>query len=147
LPVNSADDVALITIRDGKAHEITSGALVSHSEKVWEALAGSTHDDQPVFMSADLESPLGFATFLACSTNFKKIYISGTFNMSNMLKQLPIQKSSWMVCDEEMFGVKAPEGYSELTSGVKNVLVSGKAGSTELFKNANVKSLDAVTFN
>ena len=98
-------------------------------------------------MSADLETPLGFATFLACSSNFKKIYISGTSNLSTSLKQLPIQQSSWMVCDEEMFSVKAPEGFSDLTSGVKNVLVSGKAGSTDLFKNAKVSSMDAVTFN
>jgi hypothetical protein len=37
-------------------------------------------------MSADLETPLGFATFLGCATNFKKIYISGTCNLSTMLK-------------------------------------------------------------
>lgn len=98
-------------------------------------------------MSADLESPLGFATFLACSSNFKKVYISGTYNMSNMLKQLPIQKSSWMVCDEELFSVKAPEGYSDLTSGVTNVVVSGNAGSTDLFKHASVQSVDAIHMN
>jgi len=98
-------------------------------------------------MSADLETPLGFATFLACAQNFKKIYISGTSNLSTMLKELPVQQSSWMVCDEELYGVKAPEGYSDLTSGVKNVLVSGNAGTTHLFRNANVSSLNALSFN
>jgi hypothetical protein len=86
-----------------------------------------------------LESPLGFATFLACSTNFKKIYIPGTYNLSALLKQIPIQKSSWIVVDEDIYGVKAPEGYSEYTKSIKNVLVSGKASSsTELFKGASV---------
>jgi len=98
-------------------------------------------------MSADLEMPLGFATFLACSSNFKKIYISGTYNMSTMLKQLPVQESTWMVCDEDLYSVEAPEGFSDLTQGVKNVIVGGKAGSTELFKHASVQSIDALTMN
>lgn len=89
-------------------------------------------------MSADLENPLGFATFLACSSNFKKIYISGTFNVSNMLRQLPLQESSWLVCDEELFTVKAPEGFNQFTAGISNVLVGGKAGDSDLFKHANV---------
>lgn len=87
-------------------------------------------------MSADLETPLGFSTFLACSSNFKKIYISGTYNMSTMLKQVPLQQSSWMVCDEELYSLKAPEGYSELTAGIKNVIVGGHAGNSDLFAHA-----------
>ncbi len=64
---------------------------MQHSEEVWQKLQGAAEDPHPVFMSADLETPLGFSTFMACSTNFKKIYISGTYNMSTMLKQVPIQ--------------------------------------------------------
>jgi len=142
IPVNNADDVALINLKNGQKTEYTSGELVQHSQNVWDKLAGSSEDPHPVFMSADLETPLGFATFLACSANFKKVYISGTYNMSNMLKQLPIQKSSWMVCDEELYSVQAPQGFSDLTLGVKNVVVGGKAGSTDLFKHANVQSVD-----
>ena len=56
-----------------------------------------------------------------------------------MLKQVPIQKSTWMVVDEDIYGVKAPEGYSEYTKSIKNVVVSGRAGSsTELFRGASV---------
>lgn len=98
-------------------------------------------------MSVDLETPLGFATFLACSTNFKKIYIAGTYNLSSMLKQLPTQQSTWMVVDEDVFSVKAPAGYNDFTKGVKNVLVGGRAGTTELFRNASVKSIDSITLN
>lgn len=86
IPVNNADDVALINLKNGQRQEFTSGDLVEHSQNVWNKLQGSASDEHPVFMSADLETPLGLATFMACSTNFKKIYISGTYNMSSMLK-------------------------------------------------------------
>ncbi len=68
---------------------ISSEELVHHSNTVWEHLKDSTSDTNPVFMSTDLETPFGLATFLACSSNFKKVYISGTYNLSQMLKQLP----------------------------------------------------------
>jgi hypothetical protein len=87
-------------------------------------------------MSVDLETPLGFATFLACSTNFKKIYISGTNNIASMLTQIPLQHSTWMVCDEDLYSFKVPESHRDLAKGIKNVLVNGKAQHTELFKNA-----------
>ena len=53
-----------------------------------------------------------------------------------------------MVCDEEIYGVKAPESYLELTAGVINVLVSGHASSkSELFRNASATSLDPITLH
>jgi len=64
-----------------------------------------------------------------------------------MLKQLPTQQSTWVVCDEEVYGVKAPESYLELTMGVKNVIVGGHSSSkSELFKNAKAVSIDPITF-
>lgn len=43
-----------------------------------------------------------------------------------------------MVCDEELYGLQAPEGFSDLTAGIKNILVGGKAsGKSSLFANAN----------
>jgi hypothetical protein len=63
-----------------------------------------------------------------------------------MLKQLPTQQSTWVVCDEEVYGVKAPESYIELTARVKNVLVGGHSSSkSELFKNAKAVSIDPIT--
>ena len=50
---------------------------------------GSGDEKCPVFMSCDLENPLGFASFLGCSSNFKKVFIPGTFNMSHMLQSVP----------------------------------------------------------
>ena len=91
IPENRDSDIALVNFNGGNRTEYTSGDLVQHSEDVWRLVQDSQNDPHPVFMSADLETPLGFATFLACSTNFKKIYISGTYNLSTMLKQLPSQ--------------------------------------------------------
>lgn len=134
-------------MRNGKTTEFTSKELVQSAEQVWSHLQDSANEVNPIFVSVDMESPLGFALFLGCSTNFKKIYLSGLYNLSAMLKQLPAQGSTWAVVDQDVFNVKAPEGYSDLTSGVKNVLVAGKAGRTELFKGAKVQSLDVVTIN
>lgn len=65
-----------------------------------------------------------------------------------MLKQLPTQQSTWVVCDEEVYAVKAPESYLELTAGVKNVIVAGICSSkSELFKNAKAVSMDSITFH
>jgi hypothetical protein len=51
------------------------------------------------------------------------------------------------VCDEEVYGVKAPESYVELTAGVKNVIFGGHSSSkSELFKNAKAVSIDPITF-
>lgn len=147
IPTNSADDIARIHFKNAKVTETTSAELVAHSETMWDLVKDSAKDTHPIFMSADLESTIGFATFLGCSSNFKKIYIPGTYNLSTMLKQVPLQESSWMVCDEDIYGVKAPEGYSDLTTSIKHVIVAGKAGSTELFKNASVKSVDPFTLN
>lgn len=103
IPENRPDDVVLIHQQNGRSTEVTSEELVSKSQDVWRMLSDSSADPNPVFMAADLETPLGFATFLACSSNFKKIYISGTYNMGTLLKQLPVQGSSWLVCDEELY--------------------------------------------
>ena len=59
----------------------------------------------PVFMACDLDNPLGFASFLACSTNFKKVFVPGSFNMSQLLKSMPRQASSLLVCDSDLVGL------------------------------------------
>jgi len=117
------------------------------SQDVWRMLSDSSADPNPVFMAADLETPLGFATFLACSSNFKKIYISGTYNMGTMLKQLPIQGSSWLVCDEQLYQMDAPAQFHDTTAGIKHVLVAGKANNTTLFKGAKAQAVDPVACN
>lgn len=77
--------MVLVHLENGKSTEITSEELVAKSNEVWRVLENSASDPHPVFLASDLEKPLGLAAFLACSTNFKKVYISGTYNMGKML--------------------------------------------------------------
>ena len=74
--------------------------------------------------------------------SFKKIYISGTYNVSQMLKQVPLQQSSWLICDPDLYALKAPEGFAENTKGIKNVVVRGQAGQTDLFSHAHAQAHD-----
>lgn len=84
---------------------MTSGEIASKSSDLWQAhfseSAGDIPDGslfnvevssgqtcKPVFMSVDLETPLGFASFLANSSNHRKVFIPSTFNMSKILKSV-----------------------------------------------------------
>ena len=91
IPENQGDWVTHIAYKGGKeALSLTSSDLVTKSAALWDSsLSNSGNEKQPVFMACDLESPLAFSAFLACSSNFKKIFIPGTFNMSNMLQSVP----------------------------------------------------------
>jgi len=40
--------------------------------------------------------------------NFKKVFVPGTFNMSQMLKTIPMQNSTFLVCDKEFYQLEAP---------------------------------------
>ena len=110
---------------------MTSSELVTKSEDLWDSVLSkdSGNEIQPVFMSCDLESPTGFASFLACSSNFKKVFIPGTFNMSEMLQSVPRQSSSTLVCDQEFYELAVPPAktseYQEMCSDISNVLVVG----------------------
>lgn len=94
IPQNSADDVTHRVFSDGKEiATLTSGDIVDASNKLWNDILiksdGAEHRQHPVFMSVELESPLGLASFLACSVNYKKMFIPGSYNMSSMLKSIP----------------------------------------------------------
>jgi hypothetical protein len=54
-------------------------------------------------MACDLETPFGLATFLACNSNFKKVFIPGTYNVSQIIKALPKQNSTYLICDSELY--------------------------------------------
>lgn len=146
--MNQADDVALVALKDGRATEYSSGDLVNHADNLWNNhFSKAANDVQPVFMAADLESPLGISSFLACSTNFKKMFVPGTYNMSSLLKALPLQGSNFLVCDSDFYSLQAPAGsdYPEMCSGIKNVLVAGKKDSTSLFSGAQASSADPIS--
>ena len=52
----------------------------------YEVQSGTTA--KPIFMSMNLETPLGFSSFLANASNQRKVFVPATFNMSNILKSL-----------------------------------------------------------
>ena len=84
IPENSSDWVTHVAYKDGKeALSLTSSELVAKSQGLWESSLSVGGDEMtPIFMACDLESPLGFASFLSCSSNFKKVFVPGTFNMT-----------------------------------------------------------------
>ena len=113
IETNSSDSVTHVAYKGGReVCSITSGDLVAKADSLWSSHLSSaaTGEDAnaSVFMSADLETPFGFAALLGCSTHFKKVFIPGTFNMSQMLKSLPRQNSSILVCDEEFYDLEVP---------------------------------------
>lgn len=126
---------------------------MTKSQHLWDhhisgAVAGQ-EATKSVFLSADLETPFGFASLLGCTTNFKKVFIPGTFNMSNMLKSVPRQQSTYMVCDEEFFDLQVPgpkaSEYEEMCSGVTDALVASNASgsaSSALFSKARATKVD-----
>jgi len=141
-----------IALKDGKeAGSFTSGEIVAKSQSFWnDHLSGSADSKQPVFMSADLETPFGFAALLACTSNLKKVFIPATYNMSSMLKSIPRQDASFVVCDEEFYSLQVPEAkaaeYEEMCSGVSTALVagdsSGQAGRSSIFTKARATKID-----
>ena len=96
IPENQGDWVTHVAYKGGKqVTSITSSELVEKSQTLWDSsLSKSGDEKKPIFMACDLENPLGFAAFLACSSNFKKVFIPGTFSMSQMLNSVPRQAST-----------------------------------------------------
>ena len=106
IPVNRDDDVCVIAFKNGNETQYSSSDLVRNAMALWNShLSPSAKNLQPVFMACDLESPLGFTAFLACTSNFKKVFIPGTYNMSQLLKSLPKQNSTYLVCDSEFYSL------------------------------------------
>lgn len=148
---NDSDAVTHSVLKNGReVTSMTSGELVEKSEQLWSThLSQTASDTKPVFMTADLETPFGFASFLACTSNFKKLFIPGSFKMSQIVQSFPKQQSSYLVCDAEFFAVEVPGAkaaeYQEMVGGVKGALVGGSsAGSatSSLFAGAKATTVD-----
>jgi hypothetical protein len=99
IPENSPSDVAFQTYANGtQAASLTSGELVNNAQRLWSNIF-SKSGEEPVFISLDLETPLGLASFIANNANFQKVYIPSSFNMSKILHSLKTQDSKVIVCD------------------------------------------------
>jgi len=105
-----------------------------------------------VFLSVDLETPLGLATFIANNANHQKVYIPASFSMNKILHSLKTQDSQVIVCDQDLFTLEPPANkqaeYAELTQSVKKAVVStsGKrVTGSSLFKSVDATGVDAYT--
>lgn len=109
LPQNDAASTLFECYQGGRVvSSFTSGDIADKSGSLWDTYFKTTSGDKvdnkmfnvevgsgqtckPVFMSLDLETPLGFACFLANSSNHRKVFIPSTFNMSKILKSINAQ--------------------------------------------------------
>ena len=126
LPANSASTGLFECFRGGnRVSEISNGDIAQHAQGLWEnhfsESAGDIEDGslfnyevrsgdtcRPVFMSVDLETPLGFSSFIANSSNQRKVFVPSTFNMSKILKSIAAQESHDLVCDQDFFEAELP---------------------------------------
>jgi len=96
-----------------------------------------------------METPLGFAAFLANASNHRKVFIPSTMNMSKILKSVQAQESLDIVCDKEFFELQPPgplaAEYKEMCASVKNVIVSGSGSASSTMFNATATVIDPLT--
>lgn len=163
LPQNDASHALFECYSGGSSSSLTNGDIVAHSENLWQSDFSKTAGDvpdgslfnvevssgqtcKPVFLSLDLQTPLGFSSFLANSLNHRKVFIPSTFNMSKIVKSVRAQQSVDLVCDKDFYEAQLPgpvaTEYKEMCSSVQNVIVAaedGNVGSSELFGQAAKK--------
>jgi hypothetical protein len=142
IPENQANDGAFSSYQNGKeVASFTSGDLVQQSRNLWNGHF-SSNVDTPVFISVNLETPLGLTSFLANNANGRKVYIPSSFNMNKILTSLKTQQSTIIVTDQELVEIEPPASkkaeLSELTSSVNKIVVAGnkRVSASSLFGNA-----------
>jgi hypothetical protein len=126
LPQNEAGNTLFECYRGGRrVAEHNSGDIVTKSNEMWQNHFSRSANDitdakmfnvevrsgqaaRPVFMAVDLETPLGFTSFLSNASNHRKVFIPSTFNMSKILKSVSRQESHELVCDSELYTLEAP---------------------------------------
>jgi hypothetical protein len=70
LPTNTASDLAFEAYKNGKkVASYSSGDLASHANNLWNSQLSKYAGIKPVYMSLNLETPLGLATFLGSNFN------------------------------------------------------------------------------
>jgi len=102
-------------------------------------------------MSIDLETPLGFASFISNASNQRKVFVPCSFNMSKILKSVGAQESSDLVCDQDFFEAELPAPvaaeYKQNCASVHNVVVAGTGRSaTSSVFSAQTTVIDPLTF-
>lgn len=145
---NSPSDIAISSYQNGKEFaSFTSSEIVNKAQSLWNNHF-SKAGEQPVFISLNLETPLGLASFIANNANFQKVYIPSSFSMSKILHSLKTQDSKVVVCDEELYQLDPPQSkkqeFTALTESVKKIVVasSKNQSSSPLFQANDVSSVD-----
>ena len=106
LPQNEDNQDIFECYRGGnRVSSFTSGQIAEKASQIWDEHFSQTSGDvddgklfnyevrsgqtaKPVFMSLDMETPLGFSSFLANTSNHRKVFLPSTFNMSKILKSI-----------------------------------------------------------
>ena len=126
--------------------------MVNQAQTLYTNHFSDIESSKPVFMSLNLETPLGLATFLANNFKHQKVYIPSTFSMNQILQGLKNQQSTVVVCDKELYELEPPQKHLEelqkQVNSVKKVVVasSGKLGKSTLFSQGDVSSVDPLKF-
>jgi len=166
LPANEPTTPLFECYRGGKrVAEHSNGAINEKSQELWQnhftQTAGDVPDGKlfnvevssgqtakPIFVSMDLETPLGFSAFLANASNHRKVFIPSTFKMSKIIKSISRQESHDLVCDQEFFELQAPgplaAEYKDLCASVNSVVVAGSSCKSSFF-DAKATFIDPLT--
>ena len=108
IPENNPSDLVFSSYQNGKeVSSYSSGDIVNKAQSLWNN-EFSKAGENPVFISLNLETPLGLSSFIANNANFQKVYIPSSFNMSKILHSLKTQDSKVIVCDEELYSLEPP---------------------------------------
>lgn len=153
IPENSTSDAVYEAYKGGRNYvSYTNGELASHADSLWNNHFNSSHNEIPVYMSLDLETPLALSTFIANNANFRKVYIPATFNVSKIFESMNVQKSDTLVCDQDFYQMEPPkeklneyEGYVSHISKVIVASTDGKVGKSPLYK-GEVVTMDPYKF-
>lgn len=119
----------------------TNSELLTKAKDIWKNYLNGDDKTLPVFLTLSLQYPLGFATFLSCIMNERKIFVPSTFNLAKIAKSFSYQQSDVLICEEEVFGFQPPQEKLEELNGhvssFKKVVVggSGKKSDSNIFKN------------
>lgn len=151
LPQNEGNATAFEVYNNGRvAHSFTSAELVDQAHRLFSENFSDGEQIVPVSMPVDLQTPLGFATFLGNNLNGRKVFVPSNYNMTRIFRALEVQKSQQVVCDPEFYAQKPVESkkaeYHNLCQNVNKVIIaddgSAAGDHSEIFE-ATVKKINA----
>lgn len=140
LPGTKSGSVAMECYTKGElVTSLSHSDIINKANDIWEQYLNGEDKHLPVFLTLSLQYPLGFATFLACTMNGRKVFVPSTYNVAKIAKSFNFQKSDVLVCEEDVFTFEPPaHKYDEVREHVSNfrkALVAGKEGGSKAESN------------